>query len=102
MDHKRSIARGQKVWETTGWGESEGNHAHPIILLTPSNPVTKGEKVKGFKHNFSILKLARIQTIFKYSWLKYRIVASSSPSRIEAHASLFRLIMKGIFDPYVL
>ena len=32
----------------------------------------------------------------------YRIVAISSPSRIEAHADLFRLLMKGIFDPYVL
>ena len=32
----------------------------------------------------------------------YRIVASSNPSRIEAHAGLFRLLMKGIFDPYVL
>ena len=32
----------------------------------------------------------------------YRIVASSSPSRIEAHAGLFRLLMKEIFGPYVL
>ena len=32
----------------------------------------------------------------------YRIVASTSPSRIEAHADLFRSLMKGIFDPYVL
>ena len=32
----------------------------------------------------------------------YRIVVSSSSSRIEAHAGLFRLLMKGIFDPYVL
>ena len=32
----------------------------------------------------------------------YRIVASSSLSRIEAHVGLFRLLMKGIFDPYVL
>ena len=34
--------------------------------------------------------------------LTYRLVASSSPSHIEAHAGLFRLLMKGIFDPYVL
>ena len=31
----------------------------------------------------------------------YRIVASTIPSRIEAHADLFRSLMKGIFDPYV-
>ena len=32
----------------------------------------------------------------------YRKVASSSTSRFEAHAGLFRLSMKGIFDAYVL
>ena len=32
----------------------------------------------------------------------YRIVASTSPSRIEAHAGIFRSLMKEIFDPYVL
>ena len=32
----------------------------------------------------------------------YRKVATSSPSCIEAHAGLFRLLMKAIFDPYVL
>ena len=44
-------------------------------------------------NNFSILSAFEID---------YRIVASSSPSRIEAHAGLFRLLMKGIFNPYVL
>ena len=29
-------------------------------------------------------------------------VASTSPSNFEAHAGLFRLPMKGIFDAYVL
>ena len=33
---------------------------------------------------------------------KYRKVASSNMSRLEAHAGFFRLLMKGIFDPYVL
>ena len=32
----------------------------------------------------------------------YRKVASSNTSRLEAHESFFRLLMKGIFDPYVL
>ena len=32
----------------------------------------------------------------------YRKVASSDTSRLEAHAGFFRLLMKGIFDPYVL
>ena len=33
---------------------------------------------------------------------KYRIVTNNSPSFFEAHVDLFRLLMKGIFDPYVL
>jgi len=33
---------------------------------------------------------------------RYRIVASTSPSRIEAHAGLFKLLMNKIFDPYLL
>jgi hypothetical protein len=33
---------------------------------------------------------------------RYRKVASSNTSRLEAHAGFFRLLMKGIFDPYVL
>ena len=47
-----------------------------------------------------------IQKLWKKTCLSdfdnYRIVASTSPSRIEAHAGLFRSLMKGIFDPYVL
>ena len=33
---------------------------------------------------------------------EYRKVASSNMSRLEAHAGFFRLLMKGIFDPYEL
>jgi len=33
---------------------------------------------------------------------KYRKVASSNMSYLETHASFFRLLMKGIFYPYVL
>ena len=31
----------------------------------------------------------------------YRKVASSNTSHLEAHAGFFRLLMKGIFDPYM-
>ena len=31
---------------------------------------------------------------------KYRNVASSNKSHLEAHAGIYRLLMKGIFDPY--
>ena len=32
----------------------------------------------------------------------YRKVMSYNTSRLEAHAAFFRLLMKGIFSPYVL
>ena len=32
----------------------------------------------------------------------YRKVVSSNTSCLEAHAGFFRLLMKGIFDPYAL
>ena len=32
----------------------------------------------------------------------HRKFASSNTSRLEAHAGFFRLLMKGIFNPYVL
>ena len=34
--------------------------------------------------------------------LRYRKVASSNTSCLEAHVGFFRLLIKGIFDPYVL
>ena len=34
--------------------------------------------------------------------LRYRKIASSNTSRLEAHIGFFRLLMKGIFGPYVL
>ena len=34
--------------------------------------------------------------------LTYRKVTSSNTSHLEAHAGFFRLLMKGIFNPYVL
>ena len=37
-----------------------------------------------------------------WQWNSYCKVASSNTSRLEAHAGFFRLLMKGIFDPYVL
>ena len=60
--------------------------------------------------------MLKVSSVFSTSWwtdnlkqkkpnlLKeaYRKVASSNTSHLEAHAGFFRLLMKGIFDPYVL
>ena len=40
--------------------------------------------------------------LIEVSVLAYRKVASTCPSRFEAHVNLFRLLMQGIFDGYVL
>ena len=56
---------------------------------------SKTSEIYIFKVNF--LDQKRIK-----SFLDYCIVASISPSCSEAHAGLFRLLMKGIFNAYVL
>ena len=40
--------------------------------------------------------------LYVIAFFSYLIVASAGPSCFEAHLGLFRLLMKGIFDPYVL
>ena len=58
---------------------------------------------------FSISNFFITKTSLANNWRRkkipscsYHIVASTNPSRIEAHAGLLRSLMKGIFDPYVL
>ena len=49
------------------------------------------------------VKKAKGSNIFIVLYLTYHIVLSTtSPSRFEAHAGLFILVMKGILDAYVL
>ena len=47
--------------------------------------------------------LQKLNAAPKY-WTRfeYRKIASSNTSRLEAHVGFFRLLMKGIFGPYVL
>jgi len=40
--------------------------------------------------------------VILYHQCMYRKVTSSDTSRLEAYAGVFRLLMKGIFYPYVL
>ena len=64
----------------------------------------------GKKYNFCLNMLT---TSYSISWKNltkkklinsyiYCRVASSNTIRLEAHAGFFRLLMKGIYDPYVL
>ena len=63
--------------------------------------VLKKQKSRQPRHVKKELKKKSIDLVSKLEII-YHKVASSSPSRIEAHAGLFRLLMKGIFDHYVL
>ena len=44
----------------------------------------------------------QLAAFFGWSAFSYRKVLSSNTSHLEAHAGFFRLLMKRIFDPYVL
>ena len=65
--------------------------------------------ISALQHEFCKLKTEAFGNVIgtRYIILKieYRKVASASPSCFEAHVGLlglFRLLLKGIFDPYVL
>ena len=55
--------------------------------MSKPRPITT-QKLNG--HTITVLKPAYLQ------------VESSNTSCLEAHAGFFRLLMQGIFDPYVL
>ena len=57
--------------------------------------------VKAKKVDTSRYLLSNIQYI-RNSYIVNRKIASSNTSRLEAHVGFFRLLMKGIFGPYVL
>ena len=54
----------------------------------------------------SVGEISNVKTLYSIIviplQLTYCKVESSNTSRLEAHAGFFRLLMKGIFDPYVL
>ena len=52
--------------------------------------------------NFSFIEF--MYCIFKHTLVEksYVYTASSNTSRLETHAGFFRLLMKWIFDPYIL
>ena len=70
------------------FGTFSSNFNTIVIILTKKLNV----RLRAYE---SLLRAVAIHSV-------YRIVASTSPSCIEAHADLFRLLMKGILDPYVL
>ena len=47
-------------------------------------------------------KLISRTAIFRFGEINYRKVAISNTSCLLAHIGFFRLLMKGIFNPYVL
>ena len=52
--------------------------------------------------SFDVITIEKYVNDSKVHEVNYHKGASSNTSRLEAHAGFFRLLMKGIFDPYVL
>ena len=50
--------------------------------------------------SFEVDLVTQVNVLCLYDYI-YRIVASASLSRLEAHVGLFRLLIKGIFGPFV-
>ena len=67
---------------------------------TPQNLLRNSSYVHSHKYQFNYFFLPT--KISSNCSGKFCIVANASPSHFEAHVGLFRLLLKGIFDPYVL
>ena len=63
-------------------------HQEQYCLFVQENITLEGILL----HNFIFLQTSK----------RYRKIVSFNTSRLEAHAGFFRLLMKGIFNPYVL
>ena len=84
-----------------------------VSILAKASSMASFEKVRRSKRQYQ-LNLSKkekstdldLNVINLYSLFlnrnTYRKVASSNTSRLEAHAGFFKLLMKGIFDPYLL
>ena len=72
------------------------------------DPLCRIEKLHlRLKHSNRVSLKKHLQKDIFYGYhpvvlCQYRKVASSNTSYLEAHAGFFRLLMKGIFDTYVL
>ena len=110
------------VWKRTGsWVDSIDyryfDHRVPLLFIvrtqspTPSNGK---QSLSSFFFSDNFLSQPYFQSLLgnvfgcckfgeKVFWVKnYHKVASSNTSRLEAHAGFFWLLMKGIFNPYLL
>ena len=50
-------------------------------------------------YNRKINKVMKMNSTIHQKLDKYRKIASSNTSRLEAHVGFFRLLMKGVFGP---
>jgi hypothetical protein len=63
--------------------------------------VDRVPKSSGSKVNGKFTKVFNLEgKQLNLTLIEYCKVASSNKSRLEAYAGFFRLLMKGIFDPY--
>ena len=85
------------------FGET-GQFFYNINYMLNSEHLSLVNKI-GDKTEFTITRVHCIYFIVSYIlfvFLTYSKVASSNTFRLKAHAGFLRLLMKEIFDPYVL
>ena len=90
--------------------DNKGDLDFYVFLTQLTYQVIKiNENINFSRYENQIQNSGQFRTLFRYlekDWqdkkLIYSKVASTSPSRFETHIGLFRLLMKEIFDAYVL
>ena len=76
----------------------------PLLKLPLLSNITQIKKLKNI-NSYICLNNSNYRWLILFcrkKWTTYKKVASSNSSRLGAHEGFFRLLMKGIFDPYVL
>jgi len=76
--------------------------SYQSLKLDWSNKVSAMKDIVKKTASVIFLTQDRKIILILYHQCMYRKVPSSYMSRLETHAGFFSLLMKGIFDPYVL
>ena len=92
-----SFARGDLFFKCFSFSKNLKKIATIVLILGKKSMPQILEMITKGKFSFilDMWTITRLKTI-------YRKLPNSNTSRLETHAGFFRLLMKGIFDPYVL
>ena len=83
---------------------SPKTHSERVEILSDKDFAKWRSKTCSFKRPWFNIEVDGAQGIFVggFNFFIYRIIASSNTSHLEAHPGIFTLLLKGIFDAYLL